>query len=252
MTVGVALILVVVLYFGFSHKPPEASVWEEKRKQNAELLDVTALIRKEKEALDDDVRMSVALLESEAAKAQTDTFKIEAYKLLASKWYDIRKFGIAAFYAEKVAELEQSETAWAIAGSSYKICFNNELDERLQQFCMNKALSGFENAVSINPEFVEGRINMALCYIEAPSDGQPMKGVLMLRDLHDTYPKNVGVLFHLARLSLQTRQFEKATQRIEAALVLEPDEVRLHCLAWEIYKATDASEKADAAKAKCI
>jgi uncharacterized protein HemY len=90
-----------------------------------------------------------------------------------------------------------------------------------------------------------------LIYAENPPQDNPMKGILMLLDLNKKFPENVGVLVNLGRLGLKTAQFEKAAQRLEKVIVLEPDNRSANCLLIEAYEGLGQKEKVLFYQNKC-
>ena len=78
-----------------------------------------------------------------------------------------------------------------------------------------------------------------------------MKGILMLRDLNTKYPENTAVMNQLARLALQTNQLDRAVERLEAVLKLEPENQMAHCLLAEVYDRKGNSELRDQYLATC-
>jgi cytochrome c-type biogenesis protein CcmH/NrfG len=91
-----------------------------------------------------------------------------------------------------------------------------------RDYSRSRAINALENAISIAPQETRHRINLALCYVEAPTTDNPMKGVLMLRDMLDKHPDDVGVLVQLGRLAIRTGQFDKALERLGKAYEIEP------------------------------
>lgn len=73
----------------------------------------------------------------------------------------------------------------------------------------------------------------------------------MLAGLATKYPESALPPYHLARLAVQTGQYDRAEGRIEQALKLAPDDPKIACLAIEIYKAVNKPEKADALAGIC-
>ena len=51
---------------------------------------------------------------------------------------------------------------------------------------------------------------------------EPMKGIGILRELADSLPDNIPVLLALGRLSIQSGQLDKAKERLQKVLKLEP------------------------------
>ena len=71
-----------------------------------------------------------------------------------------------------------------------------------------------------------------------------MKGILMLRDLIEKEPENVLVLSTLGRFAIQTGQFEKAIERLEKAISLDPKNNKANCLLAQAYQGVGNAEKA--------
>jgi len=69
-----------------------------------------------------------------------------------------------------------------------------------------------------------------------------MKGIQLLLELNRSNPENVSILYYLARFGMRTGQYEKARERLEKALSLDPAQRRLHCLMADLLLETHQSE----------
>lgn len=243
--------LVLGMYFGLDTKPGTQKLVEKSRAIAFESLDIGKLIRDEQSALTPEDREYLGSLDAIAGAAPDDSTKIEIYRRLSSEWYRKGNPLIAGHYAELLAELDQTEERWSIVGTTFGAALQQGLEPREQEYAFNKAVAAFENAISLEPGELSNRINRAIMYIEYPEQDQPMKGIQLLLELNRQNPENVPVLYHLARFGIQTGQYEKAIERIEKGLALEPDHERLVCLAEEAYRAVGNSEKAALYQARC-
>ncbi|MBK8737205.1 MAG: tetratricopeptide repeat protein [Saprospiraceae bacterium] len=90
-----------------------------------------------------------------------------------------------------------------------------------------------------------------MVYVDKPLTDNPMKGILMLRDLNTKYPNNADVNIQLAKLAIRTGQFDKAVERLEKALALSPQTLSINCLLAEAYNGNGNIEKAKVAMQKC-
>ena len=61
--------------------------------------------------------------------------------------------------------------------------------------------------------------------------GQPMEGILMLKELADTDEPNLDAVFLLGQLSVQSGQLEKAVERYSQVLELDPNHIEA---TWEL------------------
>ena len=164
--------------------------------------------------------------------------------MLSSKWYELGQPAIAGYYAEQLADLKKDETSWSIAGTTYWLGLKASSEDKVRQFCKAKALAAFEKAMSLNPSNVDHKINKALCFVEMPDEGNPMQGILMLRELNQKHPDNVNVMVQLARLALKTNQLERAKERLQQALEREPGNNTANCLMVETLEALGDKENA--------
>jgi len=247
-----AILLSAVLYWGFDTKPSSQKALEKSRVLSGQIFDINSLQNEAKKNLNQGDLEVVEALESQARFAGGDSARVEILKQLSGFWFKQQKPVLAGIYAKEVAEKLQSAQSWGITGTTFASALKqSELAEKDRSLARDQAVDAFEHAISLDPKAVEYRVNQALCYIEIPDAAQPMKGVQMLAGLATTYPESYLPVYHLARLAVQTGQYEKAEGRIEQALKLAPEDPRIACLAVDIYKAVNKPEKAEALAGLC-
>ena len=245
-------LLFLLLYFGFDTKPKTQKEVERVRTLTAESTDINSLLLTAKKNLKPAEASEVLIAESKLSEAnKNETDKTEAFKALSSAWYKINRFAIAGYYAQQVAEIESTDEAWSIAGATYNRGMNLESEQKVKDYCTNRAIQAFENAVSLKPSNVNHKANLAVCYAENPPKDNPMKGVKMLLDLNRQNPENIAVLTSLGRFGIQTGQYEKAAGRLEKALLLSPQNVKVNCLLAQVYEKLGQAEKAKTFEDKC-
>jgi len=246
-----AIILFLILYLGFEITPPKQKSLEKSRALNIEATSVNNLIQEAN--LDADKKSMIDAINLDLQKANSDSIKkLGLLKSLSGTWYDLGYPSIAGYYAEEAADIIGTDASWAIAGTTYSICTKNAKEDKTKQFCSKRAVKAFEKAISIAPEVVDHRINLANCYIDNPNPETPMQGILMLKDLNTKYPKSVAVLNQLGKLALQTNQSERALERLEAAILLEPENNVTICLLVDAYTQLGNNAKASEYKKKCV
>lgn len=221
---AVGVILIALLYFGFDYKPKNIKSLEKSRDGNLEVTSIENLL------LDANKKLSLEEQTILDALKPRDNNNVEGLKTYASKWYELGYPVISAFYAEQVAKSDSSADSWSIAGTSYGLGFKASTNEQEKAFAHKRAILCFESAISINPEDVANQINLALMYVDRAPQDQPMKGILMLRDLNTKFPQNVGVINQLARLAIGTNQLAKAEERLKQAIAIEPDNIVSICM----------------------
>jgi len=247
-----AIILVAVLYFGFDTKPSSQKVLEKSRALTTKEFDIQSLEKEALSGLKPDDKPYLENHESQINFVTQDSQKVRLLKELSGFWYSHNEHLLAGMYAKEVANLENTAESWSIAGASFEgVLKNKELDEKKLGFARNEAVECFENAISLEPTVVDHRINQALCYIEVPQQDMPMKGIQMLAGLATSFPDSPLPAYHLARLAVQTGQYDRAAQRIEQALALDPKNGRFACLGVDIYTALKNADKVNQLNALC-
>ena len=184
LTVGAAILLFAILYFGCDTKPVTQKAIEKERALSVESTNIEALLLEAKATLQANVASNILALEKQMNDATEDSLQIGFMKELSGEWYRAEHPAIAAFYAEQIAEKTATEDTWSIAGTTYTICLQRSEVEKVRSFCTNRAIAAYENAISLNPTNVAHQTNLALVYTENPPQENPMKGILMLVDLN--------------------------------------------------------------------
>jgi tetratricopeptide (TPR) repeat protein len=243
--------LIALLYFGFDTKPPKQKLVEKSRVGGVELQEVQHLLRETMASMPGDKRSFFQGLENIVATAESDSVRISASEALSAAWYDQQHFTLAGYSAERIAGIEGTEDNWSVAGTTYAAALMASGVSENVLLATAGAVRCLENAISLNPENPDHRINLAICYVEQPPADHPMKGIQLLLELNRNYPENTSVLFHLARFGMRTGQFEKAEERLKNALLLDPEQRRLHCLMAELQTRILNPGKAAEHQAKC-
>jgi len=236
--------LFLLLYLGFDTKPSTQKKIDEIRSLNATSTDINSLLLNARKNLRPEDAKGILVAESLLSEAKNTTDKTEAFKELSKAWYQVKQFALAGYYAKQVAENEDTADAWAIAGATFNTGMNRETKDNVKEYCKSEAIQSFENAISLNPDNVTYRANLAICYVERPAEDQPMEGIQQLLKLNKKHPDNVFVLYTLGRLGVQTSQFEKAKARLEKANKLEPDNIKVNCLLAQVYQKLGELDKA--------
>ncbi len=251
LTLFAALLLFLALYLGFSTTPATQKVVERSRALQGESTGFEQIKNEAKAHLTSVQITALDALEQELASAGSDTDQIVVLKKLSGWWYQQGQISVAGGVAEEVAELENTDAAWSVAGATFYNALREEQNTALRAFCGDHAIKAFESAISLNPEQVEHRVNLALVYAEYPPKDNPMKAVLLLRELESKYPENAAVYNALGRLAIKTGQWERAIQRLEKAITLDPENPNTPCLLARAYEEAGNKTQAAAYAARC-
>lgn len=251
--IGIATFMLFVMYFGCdrvpkNHKNSKENTVATSSEGDAE---IQQLIKSGKNKLNAEQAELITSLEQQAKMSASDTAKSSILKKLSGAWYRANQKTIAGFFANQVALIDKTENAWKIAGSTLFESIGENEEPNLRKFCTDNAVKAFENAIALNPSNAEYQIASALCFTENPPADNPMKGILMLRDLETKFPDNAQVLFQLAKLAMRTNQYDKAVQRLEQILKKNPNNPDATCLIGEAFSRKGEDAKAAMFAKKC-
>ena len=253
IAVSSAVLLTFVLYFGFGEvpkaEPPAATKTKEDKTYE------TVLLASKEEAtakLTPEQKNTLHTLESVLSSTKNDSTKVESLKQLASFWYQSGKPEVSGYYADMVSDILKDKEAYQITGTTYRIALSEGgLDEKVRDVCSRRAIRAFENAIRLDSTNVNYQMQLAMVYVDKPLEDNPMKGILMLRELNTKHPENADVNIQLGRLAIKTGQFEKAVERLKKAVELSPGTVSIYCLLADAYTGLGDKTNAGLAEKKC-
>lgn len=245
-----AIALFCLIYFGMSTIPKEQRTAEASRAVNIEATGIQNIVGSAKKALSKDQLNIIEAMQTEYQNSENDLEKVERAKNLASKWYEFGSPIVSGYFAEAIAKIENTKDAWSIAGTTYSIGVKIGTEEKEVQFAKGRAIKAFENAISLSEDNIDDKINLALIYVNYP-DTSPMQGIQMLLKLNENNPENVQVMNQLARLAIRTNQTDKAIQRLEKALGLEPENNNSICLIAQAYAQAGKDDLAKEFQDRC-
>lgn len=246
-----SILVFVALYFGFPKTPSGLKIQEQSRALRGEQISSEQLVESAKARLTSEERAALVVLEQSIGAAKSDSERIDRLKELSGWWYARGYRGVAGIVAEQVAEEINDASAWSIAGATYYQALQGETEMRLRKHYAERSIRAFESAVSLAPQTPEHRVNLALVYAENPPADNPMKAVQMLRELEQQYPQSAAVYNALGRLALKTGQWQRAIERLEKALELDPKNPNTPCLLLKAYENDGQTDKAAALSDRC-
>lgn len=246
-----ALAVFLALYLGFDTKPPAQKVVERSRSLQGEGTSFESLLDLALSSMEPVQLTGFREIKQQLEQVSSDTAKVNALKKLSAWWYAQGNLPVAGGFAEQVAELENTDTAWSIAGATFYLALGNNQEANVRQYCGAHAVKAFESAISLNPGRVEHRVNLALVYAENPPPDNPMQAVLMLRELEQKYPDNASVYNALGRLAIKTGQWERAVERLEKSWSLDKNNPFTPCLLAKAYEGAGRQDKATEFAARC-
>jgi len=250
IAVAVVSVLLLLTYWGCPVRPPEME--EGFQRGPLEATGLESLIRAARANLNPAEIATLSDLESRLKKEESPIDQLPILKQMAGEWYKAGQPAISGIYARRIAEEENTEDAWSITATTFSICLKQEdIDDKTRQFCAGQAEQAYQAAMSLDPDDPDNQINLAVTYTDYPPKDNPMKGILLLRELERKYPDNARVYTTLAQLAIRTNQWEKAEERLEKAVELAPDNPDAVCNLARVYETLNKMDRSAAMAERC-
>jgi outer membrane protein len=160
---------------------------------------------------------------------------------LAKLYLSVNKYDSAAKFIEIIAEKAPSETNWFRAGNAYYDAYGFAMDREKQEELGKKARIYFEKVLVKTPTNLDAKNKLAMTYLTTQN---PMQGIMMLRGILESDPKNEQAMFNLGMLSMQSGQYDKAVERFSKLTQLYPNNTQAQFFLGVSYKETGNKEKA--------
>ena len=159
---------------------------------------------------------NISILETALKKDPSST---DLNDSIGKMWDRLGHPQISSHYYQQVAEKDQSEKSWINAAYRYYDASRMTSDSLMRSFFIEKAISSYQNVLKINPDNLDAKTDLGLCYAEGPA---PMQGILLLREVVEKNPKHEMAQYNLGILSVKSGQYDKAVGRFEKVLVINP------------------------------
>lgn len=162
----------------------------------------------------------IAGLKVNLQQAKTEAQQVSALEKLAAAFIGAGKYDSAAYYAADYAEKHANLPHILRAGQLYFEAQTYAISAPKGQKMGEKARMYFEKALSIDPNNLLVKTNLAMTYVDTPT---PMKGISLLREVIEQEPTFVPAIFNLGILAIKSNQFGKGQERFTQILKLEPN-----------------------------
>lgn len=152
---------------------------------------------------------------------------------LGKMWDKLQMPQISSHYFEINAEKNPDEKSWINVAYRYYDAFRMTDDSTIRSIFVEKAISSYQKVLSFNPENLDAKTDLGLCFAEGTS--APMKGILLLREVVEKNPKHEMAQFNLGILSVKSGQYEKAIERFQKVLEINPSNKEARFLLGRTY-----------------
>lgn len=156
-------------------------------------------------------------------------------------YLSVNQMDSAYAYAQKIFEIDSGEYGKLKSGLLTFSVFELTTDQQ-KSAALGQRVRTLLEPIANTTKDESLRVKVGMTYV---STQNPMKGILMIREVLEENPQNTEALFKLGFLAIQSGQLEKAVSRFEQILKIEPND-------WNsvLYLGISHSEIGQVAKAK--
>lgn len=162
---------------------------------------------------------------------------------LAQTFLELRILDSAVHYTEMAAQLNPDEVYWLRAGDVCYEALSFAVDKGRAENFGERTRFYYQKVLDSSPGRLDLKSKIAMTYV---STSNPMKGIIMLREVLEEDSENQEAISNLGVLSLQSAQYDKAIERFEKLIELDPDNIQAQVFLGISYK--EAGQRAEARK----
>lgn len=210
--------------------------------QQAEPASIDSIFKASKALLPPHALTELTAIEEQIAKTGDSSRMPELFEKSAELWMEHKQGPMVAWNKGMAAHLAQSEKKLTFAGQLYLGLMHDAATASMAAWEAEEAVKYLNEALALNPNNDTTKLALATAYIEGT--GAPMSGVSILREMIAKNPDHIPANLLLGRLSIQSGQFDKAVDRLEHVLTLEPKNREALYFLGEAQKGKGENEKA--------
>jgi tetratricopeptide (TPR) repeat protein len=148
----------------------------------------------------------------------------------------------AAIWFEKKSVVVKSEQGYLDAAYRYFDAFKMTEDSLFRTLMVKKAMENYQLVLDKNPSNLNAKTDLGVCYAEGSAE--PMKGIMLLREVVTADPNHEMAQFNLAMLSVKSGQLEKAIDRLTTVLKINPKRIDIYFYLGQVYSSSGDNAKA--------
>ncbi len=184
------------------------------------------VIAKSKQTLNAAQVQKLMQLENSVVRGDVHNQQLKIDQQLSLYWMDsLHNEQLGAYYIGEAAKLESSEKNLTFAAHLLLSNLLATTDAAMQHWLATQAKELFESALKLNPDNDSSKIGLGACYMFGNISENPMQGILAIREIADKNPGNVYAQMMLGLGGIQSGQLDKAIERFNNVIKMQPDNV---------------------------
>lgn len=229
-------VLLLLFFFGKTVPPKKATAQTEDSASHQHITS-TDILESAKQSLSADQQSYINRLENSVVRGDVKEQQLMVYNQLTEFWRDsIKSFFPAAYYTGEAAKLENNEKKLTFAAHLYLDKIRIQANPELKDWMAEQAKGLLEQALKLNPNNDSTKVSLGSCYIFGNVHGNPMEGIMMIREVAERDPHNVYAQMMLGIGGAMTGQFDRAIERFREVLKHQPANVEARLNLAEVYE----------------
>jgi len=247
ITIGIGVLIVAALFLFGRTGPYKSGISKNFQSTPQSELSADSILFHAKEILNPAQIQWMNDLEQSVIRGDVKKQKLDVFHQLAHFWKDsARIFEPYAWYEAEAARLENSEKSLTFAAHLILENLRNEESDQLKRWKALQAKDLFERSLRINDKNDSTIVGLGACYIFGNIAENPMEGILKVRQVVEKDSTNIYAQMVLGQGSLMSGQYDRAIDRFEKVLALQPVNLEAILLMAEVFERKE--DKANAIK----
>ncbi len=199
----------------------------------------------------------LASLENSVVRGDVAEQKLHLMHQLAHYWSDSGRaftpmaYYPYAYYTAEAARLENSPKSLSFAARLFLDALSNEEASPLKHWEAEQAQDLFSRSLKIKPEDDSAKVGLGATILYGGLD-MPMKGIGMIREVAEKNPNDIYAQLTLAEASLLSGQLDKAVERLQNVIRLQPANLQASLLLADTYERMNKKKEAVTAYKKAL
>jgi len=141
-----------------------------------------------------------------------------------------------------LAHLNPSKQTWETAANSLFNSLSQIQDSITSVYYYSQAEEAYNHLLELDPDNTQAKINLAVCLVDYKQ--QVMQGVQMLKQVVEEDENNEQAIYILGLLSIRSTQYDKALERFEKLVSLQPENPEYRILLGNVLSTLGEKDKA--------
>lgn len=198
------------------------------------------------DSIDEDER-NIALSLLQDASEQHDSVAVDA---LIVFFEEKQQYNFAAFYHSLKAEITPTASNWEVAGDrQISVSSNTAYDASFNASLYEEGLKSYQKAIDLDSSNLELQVKLGSAIVDRSP--QPMQGITLLLGVIEQDSMHFNGNLALGKFGIISGQYDKAVNRLEKVLSLQPENAEALFLSGEAYSNLGLNKKAISCFSKC-